>query len=426
MMDILFREVQILDPQSTHHKKVRNVHIKNGKIASIGSGAPKSSKIINGKGLKVVPGLLDMRANFHDPGMEHKEDIGSGCHAAELGGFTGVVLLPNTDPVIQTKSHVEYIISKGRTYLPDVYPMAAITLDAKGESLTEMIDLHHAGAVAFTDGDQSSWHTDIMLKSLIYVQKFEGLVINRPEDTMLTKFGDMHEGEVSTALGLKGMPSLAEEIMIKRDLDLLAYTGGKLHLSNISSKGAVTLIKEAKRKKLNVTCDTSIHHLLFDDTQLGSYDTNFKSNPPFRSQKDRNALINAVKEGTIDVIVTSHTPQDQESKKLEFDLACFGLIGLQTFIPGIELLKDKLPLDSIISSVTQNPRRILGLPEVKIEEGEVVNMTIIDPNEKWSFDEHTNGSKSINSPLFDQVLEGKSLGVINGSMHYFDKSLTSR
>ena len=289
-MNILLKEVTILDPKSTHHNKIVNVHIKDGIISSIDNKEHKADQVIEGKGMWLSKGWIDMRANFNDPGLECKEDIASGCKAAAHGGFTQVAVLPNTEPVIQSKSHIEYIKSQSNTSVTDVLPIAAVTIDTKGEDLTEMLDLHKAGAIAFSDGSKSIWHADIMLKSLIYLQKIDGLLINQPEEKMLTRHGSMNEGITSTVLGLKGLPALAEHLMIKRDLDLLAYSGGKIHFSNISSEESVKLIKKAKNKDINVTCDVSIHHLIYTDEALSGYDSNYKINPPLREEKDRNAL----------------------------------------------------------------------------------------------------------------------------------------
>ncbi|MFY0627897.1 MAG: dihydroorotase [Reichenbachiella sp.] len=416
-MSILIREVKILDPRSTHHNKTFNVFIKNGKIADIDKTEHRADVVIEGKGQILTPGWLDLRSNFNDPGHEYKEDIDSGCRLAARSGFTGVAVLPNTDPIIQAKSHIEYVKSKSRDYLTDIFPIAAVSLEAKGEDLTEMLDLHHAGAVAFSDGEQPQWHTDVLLKSLIYLQKIDGLLMSLPEDHMLTRFGTMNEGVVSTTLGMKGMPALAEHLTIKRDLDVLEYAGGKIHFSNISSKESITLIKAAKRKGLKVTCDVSIHHLLHTDEDVMGYDTNFKSNPPFRSNKDRKALIEGLKEGVIDAIVSSHTPQDEESKKLEFDRAEFGLTGLQTLLPGLLSLSNDLDLKVWIPKITTGPRMILGLEEATCEKNQIANLTLFNPKKKWTFDDAANLSKSRNSPYFNQELTGSVSAVFNGNKY---------
>lgn len=414
-MNILLREAKILDPQSPHHNKVLNIHIKDGKIASIDKKEHKSDTVVEARGMVATPGWFDMKANFNDPGFEHKEDLVSGATAAMHGGFTGIAILPNTYPVLQTKSNIEYIISKSKALLTDIFPMAAVTIDTKGEDLTEMLDLHDAGAVAFTDGEKSIWHTDIMLKSLIYLQKIDGLLINQPEDQLLTKFASMNEGTVSTTMGLKGMPALAEHLMIKRDLDLLDYAGGKIHFSNISSKESVKLIKKAKKQGFAVTCDVSIHHLVHTDEELMAYDSNYKINPPLRTDSDRRALIKGLNEGIIDAITTSHTPQDEESKKLEFDRAEFGISGLQTMLPMLLKLKGELKETVWIEKITMAPRAILKLPEVQIQEKLIANITLFDPKVTWKLDEQSNHSKSRNTPFFGHELTGKVKAVINNT-----------
>ncbi|SMD33241.1 dihydroorotase [Reichenbachiella faecimaris] len=414
-MNILLREAKILDPQSPHHNKVVNIHIKDGQIAAIDKKEHKADTIIEAKGLLLSAGWFDMKSHFNDPGNEHKEDLASGAAAAAKGGFTGVATLPNTSPVVQTKGNVEYVLSKSKSYLIDIYPMAAVTLDTNGEDLTEMLDLHAAGAVAFTDGEKPIWHTDMMLKSLIYLQKIGGLLINQAEDQLLTRFGSMNEGTVSTILGLKGMPTLAEHLMIKRDLDLLKYAGGKIHFSNISSKESVNLIKKAKKKGLQVTCDVSIHHLIHTDEDLMGYDSHYKINPPLRTEKDRKALIKGLQEGVIDVIVTAHTPQDEENKKLEFDLAGFGISGLQTMLPSLLKLGKELEPSLWIEKVTTNPRSILKLDLPTIKENQIANLTLFDPKAKWTLNDQSNKSKSRNSPFFNQELTGKVKAVCNGA-----------
>ena len=419
-MDLVLKDVRILDSQSPFHDTIQNILIRNGIIDKIGKTNFRGDKIINGTDLSVSCGWFDMRANFNDPGLEYKEDIYTGAATASAGGFTGVAILPNTEPVIQSKGQIEYIKSKSRGLVSEVLPMAAVTLDVQGKDLTEMIDLHHAGAVCFTDGEQPIWNPDVLLKSLLYIQKFNGLLINRPEDRMLTQFGDMNEGLVSTGLGMKGMPALAEELMLKRDLDILKYTGGKIHFSTISSKGAVKIIRKAKKDGLNVTCDVSIHHLIYTENFLEDFDTNFKSNPPFRTESDKKALIRGLADGTIDAIVSSHQPQDEENKKLEFDKAAFGLSGLQTFFPNLLQIAEDIDLSLLLEKITSAPRAVLDLSKVHIDEKQPANLTLFSRNQEWFFDTSTNYSKSTNSPAFQTTLKGKVLGTINREKSYFD------
>jgi len=320
-MKILLKAVEIRDPCSPFHKKKTNLLINDGVIVEIGEKSYRADHIISKKNLKVSIGWFDMRSDFCDPGFEYKEDVFSGRKAAAAGGFTEVLLLPNTNPVIQTKNEVSYILSGNDNQLVSIYPIGAVTEDTKGEELTEMIDLNASGARAFSDGKNPVWHTDILLKSLLYLQKFDGLLINRPEDTMLTRLGSMNEGVNSTILGLRGMPKLGEELMIDRDIKILEYAGGRIHFSNISTEESVNLIRKAKKTGLRLSCDVAAHQLVLDDSALMEFDTNFKVNPPLREEKDLKALKKGLDDGTIDVIVSSHTPQDEENKKLEFDLA---------------------------------------------------------------------------------------------------------
>lgn len=410
-MEILIRAAKVIDPSSPHHNSTKDILIQDGVIKKIENHISFDGTVIEHENLMVSPGWFDMRAHFTDPGKEHKEDLESGSAAAAAGGFTDVLLLPNTDPVTSNKNSISYYLKWNKGADVNLHPAAAVTLGCQGKELTEMIDLYTAGAVAFTDGTEPIWHTDILLKSLQYLQTFDGVLINRPEDRMLTAFGTMHEGQVSTVLGMKGMPELAEEVMIDRDLELLKYAGGKIHFSLISSAGAVERIKKAKAEGLKVTADVDIHHLIFTDESLMDYDTSFKVNPPFRTEKDRLALIKGLEDGTIDAIVSDHQPHDQESKQLEFDLADFGIIGLQTFYPALLKALGK-KTEECIERITATPRKILGLKENSVVEGGDC-LTLFSPQITWSYNGKTNKSKSVASPFFNQQMKGKVIGIIN-------------
>jgi dihydroorotase len=412
-MKVLIKDALILHKGSPYHRKKKDILIVNGKIKKIETGIVEEGTVVNGNRLMVSMGWFDMRANFSDPGMEHKEDVISGCDAAAAGGFTGVALLPNTKPVIQSKNDISYVMAKASGCIPDVYPYGSITKDNKGEEITEMIDQHTAGAVAFTDGEKPVWNIDIMLKALLYVEKFKGLIINIPQEKWLTLLGHMHEGHTSTILGTKGLPSISEEIMVERDLRILEYAGGKIHFSNISTAEAVKLIRKAKRNGLDVTCDIAAHQIAFNDADLIDFDTNLKVNPPFRGKQDIKALIKGLEDGTIDVIVSSHSPQDIESKVLEFDHADFGITGLQTVYP---ILLDKFGgngWDIFLDKISINPRKRLGLSIPEIEVGAEANLTVFDPTVVWDFEERSNRSKSLNSPFLGKKLKGKVIAVIN-------------
>lgn len=435
MMNVLLQSVTIIDDTNPFHLKKADILIKDGVIVAIESpgGAPPSNndlpdfRIIDGTHAYVSAGWVDMQADFGDPGYEHKEDLTSGSLAAAAGGFTEVALLPNTQPVIQTKNDVLYLKRRGQG-LVSLLPIAAVTRDAKGEELTEMIDLHHAGAVAFSDGVHPLWHTQVMLKALEYVQKFDGLLINRPEDVHLNMFGTMHEGLQSTLLGMKGMPVLAETVAIERDLSLLRYVKElaidqppRLHFSNISAAASVALIRQAKKQGLPVSCDVAIHQLIFEDTDLQDFDTNYKVNPPLRTAEDIEALKEGLQDGTIDAIVSAHQPQDEESKKCEFDLAAFGMTGLQTFFPILNsLVSNVLPLELLMKKVTTGPRKLLKLPATGIKVNEEAHLTMFQPQQNWQLNDASNLSKSKNNPLFGKELNGKVLAVFHHRQQWID------
>ena len=411
-MKILIQGPEILDANSPYHKKEKNILINNGRIAEIGDKNFNADKVIRAEGMKLSVGWFDLGTFIGDPGLEHKEDIESASKAAAAGGFTGMAVLPNTTPCVQTKNEVSYLVKGNDTQLVQIHALAAVTKNNKGEELTEMIDLHQAGAVAFTDGLKPIWHTDILLKSLQYLQKFNGLLIDHPEDIWLNLFGQMHEGVNSTRLGLKGMPRIAEDIAVNRNLELLGYAGGRLHFSRLSSGRAVDLVRSAK-KKLKVSCDIAVYQPLLDDTVLFDFDTNFKVNPPLREKQDNDALIKALKDGTIDVLTSGHTPHEEESKNLEFDIADFGMINLQTFASNLVTLSQAVDLEVLIEKITTNPRKLLGLDVPKIDVEEKANLTLFDLNKTWTFDEKVNLSKSRNSPWMNKEIKGKAVAVFN-------------
>ncbi len=415
-MKILLQAAEIIDRSSPFHQKVKNVLITNGKITEIGDKNFSADRVIKAEGMKLTIGWFDLGTLIGDPGLEHKEDLESVAKAAAAGGFTEIAILPNTIPAIQSKNEVSYITGGNDNRLVQIHALAAVTKNTKGEELTEMIDLHEAGAVAFTDGLKPIWHTDIFLKSLQYLQKFNGLLIDHPEDIWLNMFGQMHEGINSTKLGLKGMPRIAEDIAVGKNLELLGYAGGKLHFSKISSAKAIDMIRQAK-KKLAVTCDITVYQPLLDDSLLMSFDTNYKVNPPLREKSDADALIKALKDGTVDVICSGHSPHEDESKSLEFDLADPGMINLQTFAANLAMLSKSVDWDALLEKVTVNPRRLLQQEIPKIEPEVRANLTLFDPNHRWTFDERNNLSKSRNSPWFGKQIVGKAVAVFNNGRH---------
>ncbi|HKZ37870.1 MAG TPA: dihydroorotase [Chryseolinea sp.] len=419
-MKILLQGPEIIDSSSPFHQKEKNILILNGRIADIGDKNFPAERIIKAEGMKLTIGWFDLGTSIGDPGLEHKEDLESGARVAASGGFTEIAMLPNTVPSVQSKNEVSYITRGNENRLVQIHALASVTKNNKGEELTEMIDLHESGALAFTDGLKPIWHTDIFLKSLQYLQKFNGLLIDHPEDIWLNLFGQMHEGLNSTMLGLKGMPRIAEDIAVGKNLELLGYAGGRLHFAKMSSAKAIEMVRQAK-KKLNVSCDIASYQPLLDDSMLADFDTNFKVNPPLREKVDTEALLKALKDGTIDVLCSGHAPHEEESKSLEFDLADSGIINLQTFAANLVALSKNIPLDVLLEKVTINPRRLLQVEIPKIEVEAKANLTLFDPHRVWTFDEKTNFSKSKNSPWFGKEITGKAIAVFNNGRHKIEE-----
>ena len=414
-MIVLIRAAKVVDPNSKHHNKVVDILIEKGIIQEIEKklNPPKDADIIEEKGLHVSPGLFDLHTNFRDPGFEWKEDIQTGMLAAAKGGFTGVLSMPSTLPVTDTKSQVEYIQKMSAGNVVDVHPAGSITKDLKGQELTEMFDMSRSGALAFTDDKNSIQHAGVMKLALLYTKIFGGIIMNQANDKSISADGHMNEGVTSTVLGLKGIPSLAEDLMITRDIKLVEYTEGRLHISCISTAKSVELIRAAKKQGLNITADVAIHNLLLDETACEGFDTRYKVNPALRTQKDIKALLKGLKDGTIDAICTDHTPEDIEHKKVEFDNAEFGMIGLQTAFSLACQLEQEIGLEGIIEKMAINPRKLLGLeiPEINIKKA--ANLFLFNPITEWTLDEKDIVSKSKNTPFIGKKLKGKIIAVVN-------------
>jgi dihydroorotase len=419
-MKILIRSALIVSPQSPFHRKKKNVLIQNGRIEEIGDKNYTADRVIEAEGMILSAGWFDIGTCVGDPGHEQKEDLQSLSKAAAAGGFTEVAVLPNTHPTIQTKNEVSYIKGLNENRLVQIHAMAAVTKNCKGEELTEMIDLNHAGAIAFTDGLKPVWHTDIFLKSLQYLQKFDGLLIDHPEDIWLNLFGQMHEGLQSTMLGLKGMPRIAEEVAVSKNLELLGYAGGRLHCAKLSTAKSLDLIRSAKKKGLQVSCDVAAYQALYNDEELSDFDTNYKVNPPLREKIDQDAIIKGLKDGTIDVLVSNHVPHEDEGKFLEFDQAEFGLINLQTFASQLVSLSRFVEIEELIEKVTDAPRKLLNQQPVVIDVDVKANLTLLDPAHDWIFTSESNLSKSKNSPWLGKALKGKVAAVFNNSKQWID------
>ena len=421
-MKVLIQDVLVVDPNSSFNRQRISLSIDNGVISKIAVKIPRTGfdTIIDGSKKYVSPGWFDLRVTTGDPGFEHRETLESASKAAMAGGFTGLALLPNTEPVIQSKNDVSYLIRATEKMLVDFVPLGAITRNTKGLELTEMLDLSEAGAEGFTDGCQPIWHSGILTKALQYLQKINKVLINQSHDPYLSFEGVVSEGVNSTLKGLKGIPHLSEELAISRDLDILRYAGGRLHFSTLSTTKGVDLIRKAKKEGLNVTADVAAHHLVFTDATVSDIDSKYKVFPPFRLEKDRKALVKGLADGTIDCIVSDHQPFEEDMKKQEFDLAAFGSTGLETsFSVALKGTVDKLDVEQLVKAFSINPRKILGLHVPKIEKNEKVNLTVFDTDTKWNYG--STKSKSVNSAFLGDELSGRVAAVLNNSEVYINQ-----
>ncbi|HVA97842.1 MAG TPA: dihydroorotase, partial [Bacteroidia bacterium] len=362
-MKTLLKNAQIVDATSDLNGKKKDILIENGKIVNIGTNlkSDKNTQVVEADNLHVSVGWFDMQANFCDPGFEYKETISSGIKAAASGGFTGVSVMPSTHPPVYSKSQVEYIKNKAKSLSVDVFPIGTISHKLEGKELSEMYDMHLSGAVAFSDDKKSIADSGLLLRALMYAKNFNGLVLTHCNDDAITIDGQMNESAVGTSLGLKGIPALAEELMIARNIHLAEYAESKIHISSVSTEKSVELIRLAKAKKIKITASVNAHHLLLNDSVLFDFDTNYKLNPPLRSQKDVEALKKGLADGTIDVIVSDHVPENEENKKTEFDHSAFGMIGLETAFAIANSTKGNMKLEKLIHKITVAPRKILNL-----------------------------------------------------------------
>ncbi|MEP7170651.1 MAG: dihydroorotase [Bacteroidota bacterium] len=421
-MNLLIKSVKIIHKDSALNGKVKDIFIKDGIIKKIGDKISeketgKDVKVFNHKGCCVSIGWFDMKANFRDPGHEMKEDIFSGIAAAKAGGFTGVALMPSTYPTLQTKADVEYVLNKNKNNLTDIFPIGALSVNREGKDLTEMFDMKQAGAVAFTDDKRSVMDAGLMLRALLYAKNIESLIISFADEKNISGKNLMNESVNSVYFGMKGAPSIAEEIMIQRDLKLCEYAGTEIHFSTISSAGAVDLIRKAKKQGLKVTSEIASHQICFDDATLNDYDANFKVKPPFRNKDDIKELIKGLEDGTIDAICSDHSPEDIESKNVEFEFANYGITGLETsFASAHTQLCKKLSIEKIIEKFTTRPRVILNIPVPEIKEGAKANLTIFNPDLEWTFTKDQIKSKSQNTPFINYKLRGKALAVVNNGL----------
>ncbi len=415
-MNLLIKSATIVDPNSSFNKKVADILIKNGTITEIATDINTDTEFFDAEGKQVSPGFFDLNCNIGELGLETKEDLQTGTKAAAAGGFTGIALMPNTQPPVHSKSEVEYLLNRAKNNLVDVYPLGSISHKREGKDLAEMYDMYLSGAKAFTDGNRPVQDAGLMERALLYTKGFEALVFSYPEDTAIAGKAKVNEGEMSTLLGMKGIPSLAEELMVARDLYLAEYTGSKIHFSTISTVRSVELIRDARAKGLQVTCDVAAHHLVLTDDALSGFDSLYKVKPPLRTLKDVNALIAGLKDGTIDAIVSQHTPHEIEFKDVEFEVAEYGITGFQTTLALA--LKAGLAIDLIIKKLAVNPRIILNIEVPVIAVGQKANLVVFDAGAEWEYNHKNNRSKSYNSPYIGQNLTGKVLLTCNNN-HLF-------
>ncbi len=413
-MKVLIRQALITDPSSPFHSQRADILIDRGKISDIAASVKADAdQVVQAHDLAVSPGWVDIFSHFGDPGSEFAETIETGAAAAAAGGYTQVMVLPNTQPVMHSKSMVEYIRQKQPSAPVDIFPAAAITTNTEGKELAEMYDMDASGALAFTDGLNPLQSAGVMLKALQYVKAIGKTIIQLPDDRSIQPHGLMHEGVLSTQLGLAGKPSIAEELMIMRDIDLLRYTGSRLHITGISTARSLELVKAAKNEGLQITCSVTPYHLYFTDEDLSRYDSNLKVNPPLRTAKDRDALRQGVLDGSIDCIASHHLPRHTDDKVIEFEHAKNGMISLQTSFSAVIKAIPTLTTERIIELFAIAPRNIFGLPPTTIKKGENACLTVFSLNSHWTFSGQVNRSRSGNSPFMNTSFTARPIGIIN-------------
>lgn len=424
-MKIVLKDVCVFNPHQKLNEKNVDILIVDGVIQKIGKlEKPETAdaKEFEFKNKYVVPGLFDMHVHLREPGREDEETVVTGCNSAASGGFTGLACMPNTEPAVDSAEVITLIKEKAMNHLVDVYPVAAATMGRKGETLSPMAELYEAGAVGFSDDGIAIKTASILKRALEYSRMYNLPVIEHCEDESLSG-GAMNESINSTLLGLPPIPSIAEDLIVMRDIMMAEYTGGKVHIAHISTKKSVQLVREAKAMGLNVTAEVTPHHFTLNDDAVKSYDTNAKMNPPLRTQADVDAIIEGLKDGTIDCIASDHAPHSPEEKEAEFEYAPNGIVGLETQV-GLaftELYHKKiLSLEQLIEKLSINPRKILNIPIPEIKVGTAANLSVLDIDEVWTADIHKFRSLSKNSPFHKRLFTGKSVAVINKRKMYFN------
>jgi dihydroorotase len=411
-MNILIKQAKIIDKQSKYHLKKMDIYIEKDNIKSIAKNInpSKPHKIINLDNLHVSQGWFDSSVCFGEPGYEERETISNGLNVAAKSGFTSVAVNPNTQPIIDSKASISFVKEQAKNHIVNAYPIGALTQKSEGKELAEMYDMQQAGALAFYDYSKGMVNANLLKLALQYSQNFDAIVMDFPLDNNMALDGQMHEGVYSTKNGLKAIPAMAEIIQIKRDLTILTYTGGRLHIPNISCKRSVELIKNAKKKGLKVTCSVSAHHLLLTDAELESFDSRYKVTPPLRELKDVNALIKGLIDGTIDMVTSNHNPIDIENKKLEFAHAKNGSIGLESLFGAVNTV---IALETLVNVLTHKPKQCFGLQHKPVSENIKADLTLFNPEGAYVFTEDKILSTSKNAIFLNKNLKGHVYGIIN-------------
>jgi dihydroorotase len=420
-MLVLIRQAKVADPQSGFHNKVVDILIEDGVIKTIAPTIDAKTKhIVEAKGAYISPGWVDILADYSEPGYEHKESIESGLKAAAAGGFTDVLLAPNTKPSTSTKSAVEFIKGKAAGNNVTLHPLGAASHDIEGKVLAEMLDMRAQGAVAFTDGWKPLQNANLMQKALEYVKAFDGVLLQIPVETSLSAGGLMNEGVTSTRLGMAGIPTMAETIMVHRDIELLRYTNSKLHITGISTAASVDMIRKAKTEGLQISCSVTPYHLALTEDSLVGYSSLYKVSPPLRTEADRQALIAGVKDGTIDCIASHHRPQDWDAKTKEFEYAADGM-NVQELAFNIvwDAIGKEIGIDTLVNVMSVNARRIFRLQNTRVEKGETIALTIFSTTGSITVVDMKSASK--NNPFIGTTLKGKVWGIINNRQTHLNK-----
>ena len=416
-MKLVITGVTIADPNSQFNQSTCDVRVESGKLVAIGESLTPEAEdeVFDGAGCFISPGFFDLNCAIGDPGLETREDIQSAMAAAAAGGFTGIAVLPHAEPVLHSKAEVEYILNRSKDSLVNIHPIGAISRNLEGKELAELYDMLQAGAVAFSDGNKPVADDGFMSRALQYAKGVDALLMVYPENREIAGKAQVNESRTSVLLGMKGIPALAEQMQISRDLFLSAYHDTRIHISTISTAGSVALIKRAKRDGAKVTCDVAAHHLVFTEDKLNDFDSNYKVKPPLRGKSDVKALLAGLKDGTIDAVTSQHRPHEIEHKAVEFEIAAYGILGLQTTLPL--MVKAGFDAQQIAEKLAIAPRKVLNLEVPKLEVGEKANFSVYSLKETWLYNQDNNRSKSKNSPLLNQQLSGKVKLVYNNDKH---------